>query len=248
MRAVDTVRGVSRIGDWLYGPRVIRISEIDAGGLSSTWHFGSAVIGVDDLTDILDELRRVGLEPTVRSQSGADIDYLTASDHELGKVFVEGPAVPNGAGPIWLTLGADNQAAAVFNRCPSGTDDRIVEIISKRGRRRLGYVRGLQLLHVPAYLAVAALWVWLAIESWPSVPIILFGAVGSIALGHWLRQVITGWGANHPPLGSVTLDATTRLAQRQKRWSDRRDMKVAAVTAVVTITATAAVTWLLARR
>ncbi|MCV2395943.1 hypothetical protein OEB99_16630 [Actinotalea sp. M2MS4P-6] len=235
--------------DWLFGPKVLFESD-------NTVAFNRFVLDVTDVQQIVDVVTERHGQASVMRPTGLprDGDYaipvtnlLEASDADLAAIRIQAsPVGPGAVGEVNVTLwrtGAWLSCTAVLD---AELKRRVMLLITENGRRRVQWLRIYNAVRVVLIAALIALPVWVAITSWPEIPMVVVTAIVSVLAGHDLVSRYAKWGRDHgitPSTGGVRIDAVTRTARRSQRWDQRRDLKVAVLTMLGTLVVTAIVAW-----
>ena len=236
--------------DWLYGPKVL--------GANPQWmEFNSFRLDVTDLADIAEALtaagatrvevhrvRKLGEQgPGSNMERTLIADALTASDADLRNVEVRSWRGPDVGPTVWLAPYRATLLAKAGELDPE-LSRRVAQIITENGRRRIQPYRLARIGYALWAALLLGIWAWLAVIAWPLVPVIILGGCAAylthVHSWRWLNEGLRrhSWFSGS---GRATIDAETRTALRSKRWSDKRDLKVAAATVLGTLVAGAVV-------
>lgn len=235
--------------DWLFGPRVL--------GSGPTWvRFNTFRLDVTDVEEIVEVFREHGPTEVFRGRIGEyqqptydqSIDDLSgASDADLARIRITAGPREGRLGQLSLLLSRTEATLTTSGpELDAAIRRRITQLITENGHRRIQRSRLVAFGVVVLAVALAFIPIWTAIAVWPEAPLVVVS--GLVAFLTWLNLSgrIRGAAARRnfvPGAGGVIIDATTRTARRAQRWDSRRDIKVAAITAAVTLTAAVVTGW-----
>jgi hypothetical protein len=220
------------------------------------------VTDVDDakqqLDKVCDRVDVVRWLPRHDEASGPALGLENVSDADLAGICVQGWIDECTQPVVRLRLGSQSPAyietRRVFLKESALGHGKIAEIedgssqaafiIARAGRAILSPSQWTVLLKAAVWLVLGALYVWYARTAWPSIPALLVGALAVISAGvlAWqrLRRSMDRRFADLPE--RIIVNHMTRDQWRERRWSAKRDIWVAAisfaVTAAVTVVAT----------
>ena len=227
--------------EWLYGPKVTQ----DAGDVVN---FGTFLINATDVENIRmalgDDAGESSRAHVYRGDpfSGAlrPIDELSAAiDGDLGELAVVGPG--------GRFLFGSGRTAILMGGGESGwVERRVIDIVVKSGRHRMGRHRLLIWLELLVVLALIAAWLSYALRREdPSLS--LLTAVGVAAACGWMHS----WRRNYCATkdinrysGIVSVDPTPVSVLRAQRWNRGRDFRVGLWTFLGTAAAALVTVWL----
>ncbi|MDM7886555.1 hypothetical protein QUG92_15700 [Curtobacterium sp. RHCKG23] len=232
------------VGNWLYGPKVERFPR---QGPDGSVRVRSVVLDMDTVIEIGAILKRWsgGTDPTFTLVSGGEYGDRTVAESDLNALPAEDRARlmvrvigQEEASMDGLVTFHSNPMVSV----PSATvRDKIVEkLLNNRPRIKWALVTRLVPLALP--LALVGLWIWLEVVQAMPAPahaigwVFLAGLFVAVAKPIYARRRTTVLGPGH----RIRMESRAQTIAR--RADEKKNVKVAAITTVVTVPITIVLT------
>lgn len=232
------------VWNWLYGPKVERFPR---QGPEGPVRVRSVVLDMDTVIEIGAMLKRWsgGIDPTFTLVGGGEYGDRTVAESDLNSLPAEDRArlmvrvIGQGDAPLdgFVTFHSN----PVVNVPSETVRDKIVEkLLNNRPRVKRALVTRLIPLLLP--LALTGLWIWLEVVQPMPAPahaigwVVLAGLLVAIAKPIYARRRTTVLGPGH----RIRMESRAQTIAR--RADEKKNVKVAAITTLVTVPLTIVLT------
>jgi xanthine/uracil permease len=119
-------------------------------------------------------------------------------------------------------------------------------VITTAGRRTLGVKQTSDLLITATWVALAVVLIWFARAVWPIVPAVVVALLSLALVGQAITRAIRNsmTTRGHGVTDRLIVQPITRDEWRKQRWQRKQNFRVAALTGMITLVATAVATFL----